>query len=379
MRRIIVRGLNADLSITAAQDAAEQATAAASTAAAQAAAGVAAATSADRTAAQSARAGAEAARDDAEALVISDLGTTDGQTRALIESPVSQTAAALSATFVPRAGPTQVTISGSRPDEYFRTVNASNQSTYHVIAADGFTGPYLIGVGVNEDGATGLVLDPNKPNTTGGQVNLLPGCDAASFGLDITNETPGTNLRLSGVDATGLLLDIQAAGTPAADQVMLKIRSDVLAPRGYFGTDMLKVFADTGLIDFTAPVTRVNGGRFSVQAVDVLESEGKSRVNIEGGGEVEGFTPFIGLYGAGAGPLLFATRIIPNGSTARLQGVDGVAPVGGHTGWQSLIEFGVSSGDKVLGFYGKAPAPQPARPTDIAGVIAALVTLGLTA
>ena len=44
---------------------------------------------------------AETARTAAEALVISDLGTTDGQTRALIEAPASQTAVALSATFAP--------------------------------------------------------------------------------------------------------------------------------------------------------------------------------------------------------------------------------------------------------------------------------------
>lgn len=49
------------------------------------------------TAAQTARTGAEAARDEAQALVLSDLGTTDGQTRALIENPLSQTASALSA------------------------------------------------------------------------------------------------------------------------------------------------------------------------------------------------------------------------------------------------------------------------------------------
>ena len=48
------------------------------------------------TAAASAAASAQAAED----LVISDLGTTDGQTRALIENPASQTSAALSATFV---------------------------------------------------------------------------------------------------------------------------------------------------------------------------------------------------------------------------------------------------------------------------------------
>lgn len=49
------------------------------------------------TAAQTARVGAEAARDEAQALVLSDLGTTDGQTRALIENPASQTSAALTA------------------------------------------------------------------------------------------------------------------------------------------------------------------------------------------------------------------------------------------------------------------------------------------
>lgn len=43
------------------------------------------------------RTAAEAARAAAEALVLSDLGTTDGQTRALVQNPASQTALALSA------------------------------------------------------------------------------------------------------------------------------------------------------------------------------------------------------------------------------------------------------------------------------------------
>ena len=49
------------------------------------------------TAAEVARAGAEAAEAAAVGLVTSDLGTTDGQTRALIDDPNSQTSAALSA------------------------------------------------------------------------------------------------------------------------------------------------------------------------------------------------------------------------------------------------------------------------------------------
>lgn len=45
-----------------------------------------------------AQAGAEAALAAAQDLIVSDLGTTDGQTKTLIETPTSQTAAALSAT-----------------------------------------------------------------------------------------------------------------------------------------------------------------------------------------------------------------------------------------------------------------------------------------
>lgn len=48
--------------------------------------------------AETSAAASEQARLDAEALVLSDLGTTDGQTRALIENPASQTAVALSTT-----------------------------------------------------------------------------------------------------------------------------------------------------------------------------------------------------------------------------------------------------------------------------------------
>lgn len=72
MRRVIVRGLNAGLSIAAAQKAAEQAEAAALTAAADAAAGVAAATFADR---QAAEAAAALARDISEIEVPDDVIT----------------------------------------------------------------------------------------------------------------------------------------------------------------------------------------------------------------------------------------------------------------------------------------------------------------
>tara|TARA_R100000655_G_scaffold109699_3_gene165034 strand:+ start:2163 stop:4352 length:2190 start_codon:yes stop_codon:yes gene_type:complete len=50
-----------------------------------------------------ARTGAEAARDEAVGLITSDLGTTDGQTRALIDDPNSQTSSALSASIDARA------------------------------------------------------------------------------------------------------------------------------------------------------------------------------------------------------------------------------------------------------------------------------------
>lgn len=53
----------------------------------------------ERAGAQAARAAAEQAKTEAQNLVISDLGTTDGQTRALIEAPGSQTAQALSASY----------------------------------------------------------------------------------------------------------------------------------------------------------------------------------------------------------------------------------------------------------------------------------------
>ena len=52
------------------------------------------------TAAETARAGAEAARDAADALVLSDLGTSDGQMTAVANNPSSQFSSALSASFV---------------------------------------------------------------------------------------------------------------------------------------------------------------------------------------------------------------------------------------------------------------------------------------
>ena len=84
----------------AASAAAAGASATSAAGSASSAATSASAASTARTGAEAARAGAEAAEDAAQALVLSDLGTTDGQTRALIENPASQTAGALSATSV---------------------------------------------------------------------------------------------------------------------------------------------------------------------------------------------------------------------------------------------------------------------------------------
>lgn len=84
----------------AASAAAAGASATSAAGSASSAATSASAASTARTGAETARAGAEAAEDAAQALVLSDLGTTDGQTRALVENPASQTAGALSATTV---------------------------------------------------------------------------------------------------------------------------------------------------------------------------------------------------------------------------------------------------------------------------------------
>lgn len=111
MTRIKLNGLNLTAQVAAASQKVTDA-------AAQVALAVTARTGAEtaRTGAQTARTGAEAARDEAQALVLSDLGTTDGQTRALIENPASQTASALSASSEQASGRSSVRAYGAEVD-----------------------------------------------------------------------------------------------------------------------------------------------------------------------------------------------------------------------------------------------------------------------
>lgn len=88
-----------------------------------------------RDGAVAARLGSEAARDEAEALVVSDLGTTDGQTRALIEAPTSQTALALAATIGEEVLPVASQVEGVTETPWLGTADVSLTSRFQAALA----------------------------------------------------------------------------------------------------------------------------------------------------------------------------------------------------------------------------------------------------
>lgn len=295
--------------------------------------------------------------------VVADIGTAG-----------TDTGDALRAALVSRGGQT---VTGTSPYVEFDVDGGA--AAIHIVATANYSAPYLLGLGVNAPNSKGGVYDVNAPGAVGGQFNLFTGDDANARALQVqaNSGSKGVALSVDTYSATGTAINVHANGTPAAGQLLLHVQTDALASRGGFATEILQVYADTGNVDFTGPLVRVNGGMFTVQDSDPGATGNVHRVNVHGTTapalELHNFTGTDGLW--------FSTRAVGKGQTASLQGIDGASAIGSET-WIDVLQWGVASGGAPqLGFFGVAPVGRPLLATGAAhtvdDVITVLQSLGL--
>lgn len=229
----------------------------------------------------------------------------------------------------------------------------------------------LSGWGVGTAGIVGLVVDVSAEAT--GQQNI---CFAQVGPLGVAHQVSTLGqakaLKVSqsaadGVTAGTALTVTSENANPNADQKVLELRSVALAgAASEAGATVMSVYAKSGMVELSSPKTKQNGGQFVVTTYDPFQADNRSRTTIKGSSvKVSGET--------GSGTLMWSHRLTTNGTELQMQSA-GAASDGAET-WVTNVRMT----DGRIGFFGAAPAQRPAAPTDIAGVIAALKTLGLTA
>lgn len=250
VQQIIVRGLNANASITAAQGAAETASDAASIASSASSSATAA-----RTAAQAAETAAEAARAAAEALVISDLGTTDGQTRALIEAPASQTAQALATTIATTAESGDITT--VRLGDGAGDIDLINQQTVPGLRC-------LQVLPVEPDQGTGLVLIAGPDTDPAGlktQILLYGANDVGNVNYD--------RFGISALATNSLVIDSTYGGSGVARDITFQMGGSAAAAATTVASGSNGATLPQGTINVASTAGFLNAGTLQIGANQV--------------------------------------------------------------------------------------------------------------
>lgn len=285
-----------------------------------------------------------------------------------IDAKIAAQAATDAAQYLKLGG---TSINGSRGAPYLEFDNDSTQASLHLVAATGFSGPYVLGIGVNADNSKGAVVDVTNPGATGLQANLLSGAGTNSVAVDIQINDgidDGIAINAASYGATGIIERLHAAGTPAAWQKMVLWQTDALAGTGGFGADLLRVYADTGIVDVTSPELRKNGGYLVVQDEDVPNS---NSVNLQRQhGDVHEFYAWTGTTNE-----YWTGRIHGTGNFGGvvLDVSTGPYPIDSEV-WAEALRTQNVGGAPGISFFGAAavnqPVGTPAAATDLASAVA---------
>lgn len=215
-------------------------------------------------------------------------------------------------------------------------------------SADGPGG--LAGYGVGTPGIVGVVVDVSAeatgqqnicfagvgPNGVAHQVSTL----GQAFALKINQSAPGTT-------KAGNALTITAENATApADQILAEFKTVALAGSTQ-GATIFRVYASTGMFEFTSPQAHFNGGELLVSDFDSAHNGHKNQVNIKG-------SSVAWRTETGSASLLWSHRINTSGTEVQFQSA-GAANKGAET-WATNLRMN-SVG---LGFYGSAPIAKPA-------------------
>lgn len=252
---------------------------------------------------------------------------------------------------------------------------------------DTATGSYLLHMHTGPNSNSGSLLalgvgDGGPSATNGLLVSVKAAAAAGSAGAAVVNATGSVAWGLHGQqnssgaslvfleqtgDGVAPVLHLVANGNPSAGQLLQQWQS------GAAGGDIGGVRADTGDFEWQRNLTtrdRVGGARQYVGVSSGSDLTANARDYVQLYKESLDFYKWSGSAGQ-----WWSTRIEANANTLRLRAGGLATTVGTPSGLNTLIEI-KSDG---IGFFGHAPAAQPARPTDLAGVIAALAALGITA
>lgn len=252
-----------------------------------------------------------------------------------------------------------------RPGVWEYAHNSSFGYLYHLTSGPTMTGGAIVAVGIGDGGptsATGLLVS-QKNGSTGNAVSLVNQPNTPGAALRGTHQSAvGGNpfIALETVNETGKaspLLQLTANGTPGVGQYLLSIDSGAapLLARGGHGTSILRVHADTGTVDVTAPILRINGGKNRVQSTDI----GGTFTNVSHvDTEVIADEPTIRLRRTLGGSNLFHSYdVATTGAVAHLRAAPAAAP--GSETPVNAVSWAAAGASPLVGFFGATPVAKP--------------------
>ena len=219
----------------------------------------------------------------------------------------------------------------------------------HLMAGAAFTGPYLVGIGPDCDGANGVTISCKANNNVGLAVNLSNTTGSGSKGINATSAGPGQCVVVSKASsAAGILLGVYDFGQGGTGKLFGWGTSQG-ALRGYIDSDS------------------------SLVVQSAAASQNLVKFAPESSGAVQSF------YHWQSGSLYRASAIYTSGTSL----IIGQATANAAVGSESLTAaIEVKDGSK-LGFFAATPAAKPSVSGSrggnaaLASLITALATLGL--
>lgn len=201
--------------------------------------------------------------------------------------------------------------------------NTGSQSTFHLTTGEGFSGPYVLGIGVDHDDATGFVVSVKADNNVGFGLNLEETAGADSIGL------LGANFSL------GTLIALRKAG--GASGPLVNLRND------YGGTG--PIFA-AGTTEGRNTIEIGEDGELII-AQDAANPH-TTRLAPSGGGNN------LGMYQYSGAPGLWFPSAIQTSSNFTHLMAGGAAAIGGES-LGSIFKWGNTN---QWGFFGSAAGQQ---------------------
>ena len=314
-------------------------------------------------AARDAAVAAKTAAETAAAAAMSVPLTNDGIMAGVARDEDSEFRSELNATFAQRGS---ITWDGSSP--YIELSARGTGAAIHLTSSTGFTGSYILGVGVDHDGVTGVLASVKADSAVGFYVALESTSGEGSHGIKgVQNATSGEALARfeMGVHGGGPLIQLHG-GTSSGDESVVH----VIAANGEAG----EIRAADGVIAWQ-------------RSIDVRDSldNATSRLHLwtkEGIGSALQQHHWVDkssdtYFGAtGSADLWYAARLTMVNNALKIQagGVVGVDDPSAAT-WTTIV--GITQ-DAKLGFFNATPVAKPVGvAVTPAGIHAALVALGL--